>query len=276
MSFVVDPQPGDRVLDACAAPGGKATHMAELMRNRGEIVAIDINSRGIARLRRMARRLGLAILHPAVADALTWHPDEARFDRVLVDAPCSGLGTLRQHPEIKWKRKPEDIAARANVQRRLLRRASEWVRPGGVLVYATCTITREENDDVLAWFVSRRPSFAIEIRGRRYRQAPVNLIGERPCAADVSASARSRRLLRGSVEGTRIARYRREVVTIAPSILSADFGRLAEEVPPSKRRERMAPSGRDGRALRAQPDHRARDRAMPCARSPASPWTHTS
>jgi len=162
VSFVVDPQPGERVLDACAAPGGKATHMAELMRNRGEIVAIDVNSRGITRLQRMARRHGLAVLHPVAADALSWHPGEARFDRVLVDAPCSGLGTLRQHSEIKWKRKPEDITARASVQRRLLRRVSEWVRPGGVLVYATCTLTREENDDVLESFVSRHPSFVIE------------------------------------------------------------------------------------------------------------------
>ena len=162
VSFLVDPQPGERVLDACAAPGGKTTHMAELMHNRGEIVAVDINRRGIERLQRMARRLGLSVLHPVVADVLTWHPGEARFDRVLVDAPCSGLGTLREHPEIKWRRTPEDVAARANLQRQLLRRVSEWVRPGGVLVYATCTITREENDDVLGWFVSQCPSFAID------------------------------------------------------------------------------------------------------------------
>lgn len=162
VSFLVDPQPGERVLDTCAAPGGKATHMAELMDNRGEIVAIDINARGIERLRRMARRLGLSILHLVVADMLTGHPDEALFDRVLVDAPCSGLGTLREHPEIKWKRKPEDIAARANLQRQLLLRAADWVRPGGILVYATCTIGAEENDDVLAWFVAQRPAFAVD------------------------------------------------------------------------------------------------------------------
>jgi 16S rRNA (cytosine967-C5)-methyltransferase len=162
VSLLVDPQPGDRVLDACAAPGGKATHMAELMDNCGEIVALDINTRGIERLRRMARRLGLTILGPTVADLLAWHPGEAPFDRVLVDAPCSGLGTLREHPEIKWTRKPEDIAARAGLQRQLLLRAADWVRPGGVLVYATCTISAEENDDVLAWFVAQRPAFAVD------------------------------------------------------------------------------------------------------------------
>lgn len=162
VSFLVDPQPGERVLDACAAPGGKATHMAELMDNRGEIVAVDINARGIERLRRLARRLGLSIVRPTVTDVLTWHPGEALFDRVLVDAPCSGLGTLREHPEIKWKRKPEDIAARANLQRQLLLRAADWVRPGGILVYATCTIAAEENDDVLTWFVAQRPAFAVD------------------------------------------------------------------------------------------------------------------
>jgi 16S rRNA (cytosine967-C5)-methyltransferase len=162
VSLLVDPQPGERVLDTCAAPGGKATHMAELMDNRGEIVAIDVSARGMERLRRMARRLGLSIFQPAVADVLAWHPHEAMFDRVLVDAPCSGLGTLREHPEIKWTRQPEDIAARADLQRQLLLRASDWVRPGGVLVYATCTISAGENDDVLAWFVAQRPAFAID------------------------------------------------------------------------------------------------------------------
>jgi 16S rRNA (cytosine967-C5)-methyltransferase len=162
VSLLLDPQPGERVLDTCAAPGGKGTHMAELMGNRGEIVAVDINARGIERLRRMAGRLGLSILHSIVADVLTWRPDEANFDRVLVDAPCSGLGTLREHPEIKWRRKPEDIAARAGLQRRLLLRAADCLRPGGVLVYATCTISAEENDDVLAWFVAQRPAFAVD------------------------------------------------------------------------------------------------------------------
>ena len=162
VSLLVDPHPGDRVLDACAAPGGKATHMAELMDNRGEIVAIDINTRGIERLRRMARRIGLGILRPTVADLLTWRSDQADFDRVLVDAPCSGLGTLREHPEIKWTRKPEDIPARADLQRQLLLRAADCVRPGGILVYATCTITAEENDGVLAWFVAQRPAFVVD------------------------------------------------------------------------------------------------------------------
>lgn len=162
VSFLVDPQPGERVLDACAAPGGKATHMAELMHDRGEIVAIDINARGIDRLRQTARRLGLTCLQAAVADALAWDPGDFRFDRVLLDAPCSGLGTLRAHPEIKWRRTPADITARAALQGRLLRRAADWVRPGGVLVYATCTISAEENDDVLAGFLRERPTFTLE------------------------------------------------------------------------------------------------------------------
>ena len=163
VSFLVDPRPGERVLDTCAAPGGKATHLAELMQDQGEIVALDINARGVERLRHTARRLGLRCLHSAIADALTWEPTgSAHFDRVLVDAPCSGLGTLRAHPEIKWRRTPADVVARADLQRSLLRRAAAWVRPGGVLVYATCTISVQENDDVLAEFLRDRPAFTLE------------------------------------------------------------------------------------------------------------------
>lgn len=162
VALLLAAQPGERVLDVCAAPGGKATHLAELMDNRGEVVAIDVSAPGVRRLQRMTQRLGLSILHPVVADVLTWSPGEGQFDRVLVDAPCSGLGTLRQHPEIKWRRTPQDIASLAAVQRQLLLRSSGWVRPGGVLVYATCTISAQENEEVVGAFVRERSSFVID------------------------------------------------------------------------------------------------------------------
>ncbi|MFI5395858.1 MAG: 16S rRNA (cytosine(967)-C(5))-methyltransferase RsmB [Candidatus Binatia bacterium] len=162
VGFMTGAQAGERILDVCAAPGGKATHLAELMDDRGELVAIDVSARGIERLARMAQRLGLSILHPAVADATTWHPPDGKFDRVLLDAPCSGLGTLRQHPEIRWRRTPEDIASLVALQRQLLLRAAEWVRPGGVLVYATCTVGTEENDEVIGRFLHERPSFLVD------------------------------------------------------------------------------------------------------------------
>ncbi len=160
VGLLAAPRPGGRILDACAAPGGKATHLAELMDDRGEIVALDTNARGVGRIQRMAQRLGLSAIHAAVADALTWAG--RGFDVVLVDAPCSGLGTLRQHPEVRWRRTPADIAGLADLQRQLLRRLSDAVRPGGVLVYATCTLSAEENEGVVAAFVHERPSFAVE------------------------------------------------------------------------------------------------------------------
>ncbi|MFN8627915.1 MAG: 16S rRNA (cytosine(967)-C(5))-methyltransferase RsmB [Candidatus Binatia bacterium] len=162
VGLVLAPKPGERVLDLCAAPGGKATHLAELMGNQGHVTAVDTNARGVDRLRRMAHRLGLSILHPAVADAATWEPPEMPFDRILVDAPCSGLGTLRQHPEIKWRRKPEDLTSLAVLQRALLWRSAMWVRPGGIVVYATCTLSSDENEQVVRDFLGQHSTFVID------------------------------------------------------------------------------------------------------------------
>jgi 16S rRNA (cytosine967-C5)-methyltransferase len=162
VGLLVAPRPGQRVLDACAAPGGKATHLAELMENRGEIVALDPSARGTERVARMSQRLGLSIVRPTVADATEWRPRDVLFDAVLVDAPCSGLGTLRQHPEVRWRRTPGDIARLSALQQRLMLHLSEFVRPGGTLVYATCTLSAEENEDVLETFLHSRADFSID------------------------------------------------------------------------------------------------------------------
>ncbi len=142
--------PRQRVLDVCAGGGGKATYVAELMDDRGLVLALDRHRRGLARLRGEARRLGLTCIRAAVADStrLPFATGES-FDRVLVDAPCTGLGTLRQHPEIRWQRRPEDIESIGQVQRRLLASAADLVRPGGMLVYATCTLMPAENEEVV-------------------------------------------------------------------------------------------------------------------------------
>ena len=150
------------------------------MDDRGEVVAIDANSRGVERIARMAQRLGLSIVHPQVANvatrqdvplastpqASTFHGSRftvnPSFDCVLVDAPCSGLGTLRQHPEVRWRRTPADIAALAGLQRKLLRAVAPSVRSGGVLVYSTCTLSITENEEVIATFRDEHPDFAIE------------------------------------------------------------------------------------------------------------------
>ncbi|HVO25568.1 MAG TPA: 16S rRNA (cytosine(967)-C(5))-methyltransferase RsmB [Candidatus Margulisiibacteriota bacterium] len=161
VGLLTAPRPGDRVLDACAAPGGKTTHLAELMENRGVIVALDVNARGIERVERMTGRLGVSIVQTAVADATTWQPPTDGFDCVVVDAPCSGLGTLRQHPEVRWRRTTENIAALAALQQQLLLHLAGLVRPGGTLVYATCTLSAEENDGVLAGLLHTRPDFSL-------------------------------------------------------------------------------------------------------------------
>ena len=163
VGLLVDPRPGMRVLDVCAAPGGKTTHMAELMDGRGEIVACDVSERGLARLAENARRLGLDCIRPEVGDATEALPGEpGAFHRVLVDAPCSGLGTLRAHPEIRWRRTGRDLRRLAALQARILDQAALRVRPGGVLVYATCTLSRVENEQVVESFTERHRDFAVE------------------------------------------------------------------------------------------------------------------
>jgi 16S rRNA (cytosine967-C5)-methyltransferase len=151
---------GGRVLDACAAPGGKATHAAALMGGTGLVLALDRRLSGLRRLVGEARRLGTP-LHAAVGDARQ-PPCRSLFDAVLVDAPCSGLGTLGRHPEVRWRRRPEDIPRLAALQGEILAGVAPLVRPGGVLVYAVCTLTREETDDVVAQFSAAHPRFVVD------------------------------------------------------------------------------------------------------------------
>jgi 16S rRNA (cytosine967-C5)-methyltransferase len=149
-----------RLLDVCAAPGGKACHAAAILAGAGRVVAADRRLAGARRIRAEAARLG-ATVAVAVGDAR--QPSFAgAFDAVLVDAPCSGLGTLRRHPELRWRRRPEDIARLAAVQREMLAGVAPLVRPGGVLVYAVCTLAREENEDVVAAFRATHPGFVVE------------------------------------------------------------------------------------------------------------------
>lgn len=160
---LLDPPAGGCVVDACAAPGGKTTAAAERSGDQGLVVALDRHLSGIQHLRREAARLGLLTVRAAQADA-TALPLGAGWmaDAVLVDAPCSGLGTLRQHPEIRWRRRAADLPALAALQARLLAAAAPHVRPGGALVYATCTITAVENAAVLDAFLASHPEFILD------------------------------------------------------------------------------------------------------------------
>jgi 16S rRNA (cytosine967-C5)-methyltransferase len=158
---VLDPQPGERVLDLCAAPGGKSTHLAALMRDRGEVVAVELGPRRAAGLQRTAARLRASSVRVELADAAQARTHEAPFDRVLVDPPCSGLGTLQARADLRWRVTQESIAELAGIQEAILRAGAAVVRPGGVLVYSTCTISQTENDRQIASFVDRHPDFAL-------------------------------------------------------------------------------------------------------------------
>jgi 16S rRNA (cytosine967-C5)-methyltransferase len=155
VSHLVDPQPGEHVLDLCAAPGGKTTHLAELMRDTGRIVAADVNARRLGQLLHTRTRLALSSIDVVGLDArVPALRPLAGFDRVLVDAPCSGLGTLRRHVDVRWRRTPAELERLPCLQLDLLRSGARQVRPGGVLVYATCTLEPTENEEVIAAFLA--------------------------------------------------------------------------------------------------------------------------
>jgi 16S rRNA (cytosine967-C5)-methyltransferase len=150
----------DRVLDACAAPGGKTLVLAAAVGNEGRVVSSDVRPARVALLRQMLARAGaLNRVTVVQADAAAGLPFRGVFDRVLVDAPCSGLGVLRREADIRWRRTPEDFGPLSAVQLAIVRHAAEAVRPGGCLVYSTCSTEPEENEDVIAAFLAEAPSF---------------------------------------------------------------------------------------------------------------------
>ena len=168
VAHVVDPQPGELVLDVCSAPGGKTTHMAAMMENRGRIVACDIYDHKLERVRSNAERLGVTIIDPMLIDAREiWQEFPQEADRVLVDAPCSGLGVLRRKPDSRWRKSPELIKELPKLQLEILRSAAAAVKPGGLLVYSTCTIAHEENQDVVKAFLEKAKEFTLENAGER-------------------------------------------------------------------------------------------------------------
>ena len=159
----VKPEPGEVVLDACAAPGGKTTHLATLGGSACRVIAVDSNARRLQALRKTVRRLGLGNIEIREGDSsqLSGFMHEAA-DRVLVDAPCSGLGTLRRNPELKWRRLPGDLAELGSLQLSLLRGCAASVREGGIMVYSVCTYSREETEDVVDAFLESNHDFVME------------------------------------------------------------------------------------------------------------------
>ena len=165
VGHVVAPQPGEVLIDACAAPGGKSTHLATLMQNTGRVLALDIHPHKIALIEDNQRRLGLSIIEAKQLDATELHLSYARqADRVLVDAPCSGLGVLRRRPDARW-RKESSLTDLPQIQKRILASAAQCVKHGGVLVYSTCTLEEAENEAVVRQFLTDHPDFALDDAG---------------------------------------------------------------------------------------------------------------
>jgi 16S rRNA (cytosine967-C5)-methyltransferase len=160
---MLDPRPGATVIDCAAAPGGKATHLAELVGERGRVIALDVSFAGLKKVRALATRLGDRDVAVVRADLTAGTPIRpASCDFVLLDAPCTGLGTLREHPEIRWRLKLGDSARMAALQSRMLAGAASLVGPGGVIVYAVCSLAPEEGGEVVRDFLERHPEFAID------------------------------------------------------------------------------------------------------------------
>ncbi|MDP4180202.1 MAG: 16S rRNA (cytosine(967)-C(5))-methyltransferase RsmB [Bacillota bacterium] len=160
---VMDPKPGELIVDVCSAPGGKTTHMAQLMKNEGLIVARDIHEHKINLINEGSKRLGVEIIKAEAFDAV--NIDEnliEKADRVLVDAPCTGFGIIRKKPDIKWSRSAKDKKEITDLQLKILSNASRYVKAGGYLVYSTCTIENEENKDLVDRFLNESEDFFLE------------------------------------------------------------------------------------------------------------------
>ncbi|PSP17131.1 MAG: 16S rRNA (cytosine(967)-C(5))-methyltransferase [Cyanobacteria bacterium QS_8_64_29] len=162
VGHLLAPQPGEMVVDACAAPGGKSTHIAELMGDCGTVWACDHDPRRLQKVRQNAQRLRLQAVRTQAGDVRALSQFQTSADRVLLDAPCSGLGTLHRRPDLRWRQTPARAAELAALQRELLAHAAAWVKPGGVLVYATCTLNSSENGEVVRAFLQAHPEWRIQ------------------------------------------------------------------------------------------------------------------
>lgn len=153
-------KPGMTVLDLCAAPGGKTTHLAQLMQNEGKIYACDIHQHKMKLIEENANRLGIEIVKTVLQDAAVFKPEwSAAFDCVLVDAPCSGLGVLRRRAEARWRKSQKDLQVFPPLQKAILQNAARYVKPGGTLVYSTCTLEEAENGELTKAFLASHPDF---------------------------------------------------------------------------------------------------------------------
>jgi len=157
----LDPQPGETIIDACAAPGGKTCHIAELMGDQGKIYACDLHAHRLKKVQQNSDRLQLTSIYTHAGDSRTYQHFYNFSDRVLLDVPCSGLGTLHRHADARWRQNPEEIAKLNLLQFELLAAAATWVKPEGCLVYSTCTLNRSENLAIIEQFLAKYPNWQV-------------------------------------------------------------------------------------------------------------------
>ena len=163
-SHLLNPVSGDSVLDLCAGLGGKSTHLAELMGGKGRVVSLDISHDRLVMLLDSSQRLGINGIQPVVADADSSLVSlmNGRFDKILIDGPCSGLGIISKHPDVKWSRDKADIKRLSLLQKRMLDRAVPLIKNGGAMLYVTCTVSREENEEVVSKFLIKNRGMILE------------------------------------------------------------------------------------------------------------------
>jgi 16S rRNA (cytosine967-C5)-methyltransferase len=161
-SIKLSPKENDVVLDMCSAPGGKTTHIAGLMNNKGKIDAWDIHEHRVSLVQEMSRKLGITIIDAIIKDATEDYPElYGKYDKILADVPCSGIGVIRKKPDIKWTRKESDIAELVGVQEKILDNAANYLKNGGTLVYSTCTVLKEENEEQIKKFLVKHKDFEL-------------------------------------------------------------------------------------------------------------------
>lgn len=161
-STLLAPEPGQRVLDLCAGSGSKSCHLAEVMQNDGEVVAVDVSKPRLEMLAENTERLGITIVDSIAGDGLAME-FETDFDAALVDVPCSNTGVLGKRPEVRWRLQPEELAELATLQMQLLVKAAAAVKPGGVVLYSTCSIESEENERLVAAFLGKNPNYTLDV-----------------------------------------------------------------------------------------------------------------
>ena len=163
-SFVLKPKKGDFVLDACSAPGGKTTYLAELMQDEGKIIAWDIYEERLKQVSQNAKRLGISIIETQVNNATILKEEfKNKFDKILLDVPCLGLGVIRRKPDIKWNRKEEDIKDISTIQYEILKTCANYLKKDGVLVYSTCSMLKEENELIINKFLQEENFITVNI-----------------------------------------------------------------------------------------------------------------